>query len=74
MLRHHNQKIGVCLEASQDTLNTVPYLTHAEFVKQIKELIDMCDFVSIDLTTNGAKQSGLEQYYRNKAALEKLIK
>ena len=34
----------------------------------------MCDYVVINLATNGAKSNGLQQYYKNSVALEKLLK
>ena len=74
LTRANGKKIGVCIEANRDTAESVPYLTHQDFLKQIKELTDMCDYVVINLSVDGAKTSGLEQYYRNPGALEKLIK
>ena len=74
ILSHHKQKVGVCIEASQDTVDSVPYLTHQDFIKQVRELTDMCDYVVINIATNGAKSNGLHQYYNNPAALEKLVK
>lgn len=32
-----------------DTLESVPYMAHMDYTKQIKELTDMCDYVVIDL-------------------------
>jgi hypothetical protein len=34
----------------------------------------MCDYVVVNIATNGAKSNGLHQYYNNSAALEKLVK
>ena len=69
-------KIGVCIEASRDTLDQVPYLTHQDFAKQLMEFTDLCDYVVISLSsggTGGPMSNGLQQYYRNPAALEKLL-
>lgn len=40
----------------------------------MKELTDICDYVVINLAANGAKSNGLAQYYKNSAALQKLLK
>lgn len=34
----------------------------------------MCDYIVINIATNGAKSNGLSQYYTNSMALEKLLK
>ena len=70
-------KIGVCIEANSDTLDSVPYLTHQDFQKQIAELNDLCDYIVVSLSSGGAygaKSSGLNQYYTNPKALDKLLK
>ena len=68
------KKLGVCLEASRDTAETVPYLTHQDFCKQLKQAVDMCDFVTVNLSSHDPLPAGLEQYYRNPAAIDKLLK
>lgn len=65
-------KIGVVIEANSETLDSVPYLTHQDFVKQIKELTELCDYVVVSLASGGtgnAKSNGLYQYYTNPASL-----
>lgn len=55
-------KIGVVIEANLDTLDTVPYLTHQDMTKQIRELSDLCDYVVVSLSsggTGGPKSNGL---------------
>jgi hypothetical protein len=34
----------------------------------------MCDYVVINIATDGAQSNGLNQYYHNSFALEKLMK
>jgi hypothetical protein len=48
-------------------------LTHQDFVKQLKNYVDMCDFLTINLTSSEELPAGLSQYYRNLAATEKLF-
>lgn len=36
--------------ANQETQDSVPYLTHLDFVKGIRELTEMCDYVVLNLT------------------------
>lgn len=55
----------------------MPYLTHQDFAKQIRELSDVCDYVVISLSTGGtgnAKSNGLNQYYYNPSALHKMLR
>lgn len=43
----------------------------------MKELTDLCDYVVVSLSsggTGGAKSNGLQQYYTNQNALDKLLK
>ena len=64
------------VEANGDTLDTVPYLTHYDFAKQVKELTDMVDYVVLSLSTGGtggSRSNGLQQYYTNPDAFEKLV-
>ena len=68
-----NKRLGVCLEANQDTLDTVPYLTHQDFVKQIKEMTDLVDYAVVNLTSHDALPAGLQQYYDNPRSVEKLF-
>ncbi len=59
-MRTSGKKVGVCIEANKETVESVPYLTHQDFVKQIKELTDMCDFVVLNLSTNKENYSGIQ--------------
>lgn len=65
--------MGVTLQANRETLDSVPYLTHMDFCKGIKELNELCDYVSIDLSREAAT-AGVTQYYKNPGALEKLLR
>ena len=51
--------IGVNIMANLETQESVPYLTHLDFGRSIKELTEFCDFVvlnlSEDLETSGIK-------------------
>lgn len=31
-------------------MDNVPYLTHSDFVKGVRELNELCDYVAIDIT------------------------
>lgn len=74
-MRSMNKKLGICVNASRETAHTVPYLTHQDFVKQIRDLTDMCDFLILNLTAPSTSMpSGLEQYYRNLPSLDKLLR
>lgn len=54
-------------------MNSVPYLSHLDFVKGIRELTELCDYVCLDLSSNTAS-AGIKQFYKNPNALEKLLK
>ena len=63
----------MCIEANRDTVETVPYLTHSDFVKQVHEFTDLCDYLVLSLSADSEMPSGLLQYYTNPMALEKLL-
>lgn len=65
--------VGVTLQANRETIDSVPYLTHMDFCKGIKELNELCDYVSIDLSRE-VSSAGIMQYYKNPSALEKLLR
>ena len=54
-------------------MNSVPYLSHLDFLKGIREFNELCDYVVLDLSTE-ANSSGILQFYKNPTALEKLLK
>ena len=74
LMRASGKRVGVCVNASRETTESVPYLTHQDIVKQIQELTDMCDYLVINLSSDGARPAGIQQYYRNLPALDKLLK
>ena len=51
----------------------MPYLTHTDFERNIKELTDLCDYLVINLCEDNST-SGISQYYKNEKALDKLLK
>lgn len=53
-------------------MDSVPYLTHLDFVKGVRELNELCDYVAVDLTYDGSS-AGILQFYKNPNALEKLL-
>ena len=53
-------------------MDSIPYLTHLDFVKGVKELNELVDYVSLDLT-HDTTAAGITQYYRNPKALEKSL-
>ena len=65
--------LGVNIQANLDTQSSVPYLTHQDFIRNIKDLTDFCDDAVINLC-NDKSSSGLKQYFNNDAALDKLLK
>jgi dihydroorotate dehydrogenase len=65
--------LGVNVQANMDTQESVPYLTHSDFTRCIKELTDFCDYIVLNLCAD-KQSSGLKQYYNNEAALGKFLK
>ena len=56
--------IGVNVRASIETAESVPYLTHLDFSRAIRELTDVADYTVLNLAQD-AHTSGIQQYYRN---------
>jgi len=48
-------------------------MTHQDFVKQIKDLNDLCDYLVVDISDQKAQSNGLKQYYYVSKTLEKLL-
>jgi hypothetical protein len=42
--------VGVSIRANQETIDSVPYLTHLDYVKGVKEMAEVSDYVALDLT------------------------
>jgi dihydroorotate dehydrogenase len=64
--------IGVNLMANLETQQSVPYITHTDFTKGIRELSEVADYVVLNLTYD-LSTSGLQQYYKNPNQLNKLL-
>ena len=65
--------IGVNVRASLETAESVPYLTHLDFSKAIRELTDVADYTVINLSKD-THSSGIQQFYKSINSLEKLLK
>ena len=65
--------IGVNIRPSRTTADSVPYLTHLDFTKSVRELNDIADYVVLNLADD-VKSSGVQQYYQNSQSLDKLLK
>mgnify|MGYP006120602547 CR=1 FL=1 len=50
--------------ANLETQQSVPYITHTDFTKGIRELSEVADYVVLNLTYD-LSTSGLQQYYKN---------
>lgn len=64
--------MGVNLQASKEVLLSAPYLTHLDFAKGIRELNELCDYCTINIS-QFYKTSGIKQYYHNPKQLDKLL-
>lgn len=42
--------VGVSIRANQETIDSVPYLTHLDYLKGVKEMAEVSDYVALDLT------------------------
>lgn len=60
------------MQPSQEILNSLPYLVYSDFVKQIQELHELCDFLVVDLSEFTDKQ-GIKMLYRDSKSLVKLL-
>ena len=65
--------IGVNIKASHETIETVPYLTHLDFVKAIRDFTEFVDYTVINLADH-TNISGIQQYYKKGPALDKLLR
>ena len=65
--------IGVNIKAMEDTLDSVPYLTHLDFARSIRELTEFTDFTVLNLAEH-VETSGILQYYKKAgSSLDKLL-
>ena len=60
------------MKAMADTIETVPYLTHFDYVRSIRELTEFVDFTVLNIAEN-IETSGILQYYKKGTSLEKLL-
>ena len=65
--------IGVNVRPGLQTAESIPYLTHMDFFKCIRELTDVADYTVLNLAQD-THASGIIQYYKSMASLEKLLK
>ena len=65
--------IGVNVRAMLDTVETVPYLTHMDYARAVRELTEFVDFTVLNLA-DGTDTSGILQYYKKGSNLDKLLK
>ena len=61
------------VKAQTETVETVPYLTHLDFVRAVRELTEFADFTVLNLAED-ISTSGILQYYKRGNALDKLLK
>ena len=57
----------------QDTVETVPYLTHMDYARAIRELTEFVDYAVLNLADE-TNTSGIVQYYKKGSNLNKLLK
>ena len=65
--------VGASVRASIETAESVPYLTHLDFSRAVRELTDIADYTVLNLAKD-THSSGIRQYYRNYQSLDKLLK
>lgn len=56
-----------------DTIESVPYLTHMDFAKAVRELTEFVDYTVLNLAEE-THSSGIIQYYKKGPSLDKLLK
>lgn len=61
------------MKAQSDTVETVPYLTHLDYARAIREVTEFVDYVVLNLAED-VTSSGIIQYYKKGASLDKLLK
>ena len=55
-------------------METVPYLTHLDYVRAVRELTEFSDFTVLNLADD-VNTSGIQQYYKkDNNSLDKLLK
>ena len=56
-----------------DTIETVPYLTHMDYARAVRELTEFVDYTVLNLADE-TSTSGILQYYKKGSNLNKLLK
>eukprot|EP00347_Sterkiella_histriomuscorum_P008738 403343941 len=67
-----NSIVGVNILASPQTIRSIPYLTHNDYSNQVRDLIDLCDYLVVNISED-RQQAGIVQYYKNEKSLDKLL-
>jgi len=65
--------IGINVKAQADTVETVPYLTHLDYARAIREVTEFVDYTVLNLAED-VTSSGIIQYYKKGKNLDKLLK
>lgn len=61
------------MKANIDTVESVPYLTHLDFARAVRELTEFVDYTVLNLAEE-THSSGIIQYYKKGPSLDKLLK
>lgn len=70
---HRDNFVGVNLKANTDTVESVPYLTHLDFARGVRDFTEFVDYVVLNLAEE-THASGIVQYYKKGPSLDKLLK
>ena len=66
--------IGINVKAQYDTVLSVPYLTHLDYARQVREVTEFVDYTVLNLAEE-MHTSGVLQYYKKGTnATDKLLK
>ena len=62
------------MKAQYDTLQSVPYLTHLDYARSVREVTEFVDYTVLNLAEE-TNTSGILQYYKKGTnAMDKLLK
>ena len=70
---HKDNLIGVNVKAQLETVESVPYLTHLDYSRAVRELTEFADYTVLNLAEE-VHTSGILQYYKKGPSLDKLLK
>ena len=65
--------IGVNVKAQYETMLSVPYLTHLDYARQVRELTEFVDYVVLNLSEELGTSGMLQYYKRGTNAMNKLL-